>query len=58
MTPQTLTTPALPQVRDAAGLTFAALLGLGLLFVASFSQAAVMHDVAHDQRHALAFPCH
>lgn len=44
--------------RDLAGLAFAAALGLGLLFVAGFAPAALLHDVAHDQRHALALPCH
>ncbi|SHF31267.1 cobalt transporter subunit CbtB [Litoreibacter ascidiaceicola] len=36
----------------------AAALGLSLLFAAGFAQASVMHDTAHDQRHAMAFPCH
>ena len=58
MTTQTQSAPALPQARDFIGLSFVALLGFGLLFVAGFSHASVMHDVAHDQRHALAFPCH
>jgi cobalt transporter subunit CbtB len=39
--------------------TVAALLvGLGLVFTAGLSSAAVMHDTAHDVRHAMAFPCH
>lgn len=33
-------------------------LGLGLIWVAGFAQAAAVHDTAHDQRHAVAFPCH
>lgn len=33
-------------------------LGLGLLFVSGIAQATVLHDAAHDQRHAMAFPCH
>jgi cobalt transporter subunit CbtB len=36
----------------------AAALGLALVFAAGFAQASVMHDTAHDQRHAMAFPCH
>lgn len=36
----------------------ALILGLGLIFVAGLSQAAVLHDSAHDVRHAVAFPCH
>ncbi len=33
-------------------------LGLGLLTVSGVAQATVLHDAAHDQRHAMAFPCH
>ena len=36
----------------------AALLGLSLVFFAGLSQAAILHDTAHDTRHAIAFPCH
>ena len=43
---------------DLVSLTLAAAVGLGLLFAAGFAHSAVMHDAAHDQRHALAFPCH
>ena len=43
---------------DVIALAFAALFGAGLLFVGGFVQASAMHDVAHDQRHAIAFPCH
>ena len=34
------------------------LLGLGLVFAAGFADASALHDAAHDQRHAIAFPCH
>ncbi|SFR33394.1 CbtB domain-containing protein [Litoreibacter janthinus] len=40
------------------GILGAAALGMALLFAAGFAQASVMHDTAHDQRHAMAFPCH
>ena len=36
----------------------AALAGFLLLGVAGFAQASVIHDSAHDTRHAIAFPCH
>lgn len=36
----------------------AAAIGLALLFAAGFAQASVLHDTAHDTRHAMAFPCH
>lgn len=43
---------------DALSIAFAALLGLGLVFAAGFADASALHDAAHDQRHAIAFPCH
>ena len=43
---------------EALSIAAAALLGLSLLFVAGFANATVLHDAAHDQRHAIAFPCH
>lgn len=38
----------------------AALLGLTILFAVGFLQGphAAAHEVAHDTRHALGFPCH
>ncbi len=41
-----------------AGIALAALSGIFLLIVSGFAQATVLHDAAHDQRHAMAFPCH
>ncbi len=35
-----------------------ALLGLVTLFIAGHAQSAVLHDAAHDMRHATGFPCH
>ena len=43
---------------DIMGIVGALILGLVLLFAAGFAQATVMHDTAHDTRHAMAFPCH
>ncbi len=39
-------------------IAFAAVAGLMLLFASGYAQASVLHDAAHDQRHAMAFPCH
>ncbi len=39
-------------------IVFAVLGGLMLLFASGYAQASVLHDAAHDQRHAMAFPCH
>lgn len=43
--------------RLVAGL---AALVLGAFFVwgAGFAQAEMLHDTAHDMRHAFGFPCH
>ncbi len=43
---------------DIMGVAGAALIGLALLFAAGFAQASVLHDTAHDMRHAMSFPCH
>lgn len=43
---------------DILGIAAAVLMGLGLIFAAGISQASVLHDSAHDTRHAIAFPCH
>ena len=43
---------------DILSIAFALALGLGLIFAAGFSSAAVLHDTGHDQRHSIAFPCH
>ena len=43
---------------DLAGLAAAALLGLSLVWAAGFANASALHDAAHDQRHAVGFPCH
>ncbi|MCG6904622.1 MAG: CbtB-domain containing protein [Rhodobacter sp.] len=41
-----------------ASIAFALLAGFMLLTVSGLAQAGVLHDAAHDQRHAMAFPCH
>ncbi|MDA5095425.1 CbtB-domain containing protein [Aliiroseovarius sp. KMU-50] len=41
-----------------AAIAVVFLAGAGLLFAAGFAQATVLHDAAHDSRHAMAFPCH
>lgn len=49
---------ATPADMSLASILGAVALGMVLLFAAGFAQATVMHDTAHDQRHAMAFPCH
>ena len=33
-------------------------LGGIVLFIAGLANPQVLHDIAHDTRHALGFPCH
>jgi cobalt transporter subunit CbtB len=40
----------------ACGAAF--ILGLALIFLVGFAQPSILHNAAHDSRHALAFPCH
>jgi cobalt transporter subunit CbtB len=56
-----MTTQTKTLARSDSGLAtilFVAFLGAGLLFVAGFANAAIMHDAAHDTRHSVGFPCH
>lgn len=43
---------------DVLGIVFAALVGLGVVFLAGHAQSAALHDAAHDIRHGTGFPCH
>jgi len=56
----TTKTQVLPQTQLAnpAAIVFAVIVGALLLAASGIAQASVMHDAAHDQRHAMAFPCH
>ncbi len=45
------------QERIAAGAV-ALLLGMFLLIGVGFAGSHVLHNAAHDTRHALTFPCH
>lgn len=48
---------ARPADRLSASL-LAALLGIGLLYASGFAGPALLHNAAHDWRHAHNFPCH
>lgn len=39
-------------------IVFVAVLGAAIVSVAGLSQAGVLHNAAHDARHATGFPCH
>ena len=41
-----------------AAILLAAALGVALLAGVGFAQSGVVHNAAHDSRHAAAFPCH
>ncbi|WIV50997.1 CbtB domain-containing protein [Marivivens sp. LCG002] len=54
-------TKALVAVRantEILAIVSAVVLGFGLVFAAGFSHSATAHDIAHDSRHAIGFPCH
>jgi len=41
-----------------ATITFAALFGSCLLYFVAFAHSEVLHNAAHDTRHAITAPCH
>jgi cobalt transporter subunit CbtB len=45
------------QARTAA-VVVTVLLGVFLLWGAGFAQPDMLHNAAHDARHAFSFPCH
>ncbi|AWN41510.1 CbtB domain-containing protein [Methylobacterium durans] len=55
---QTLGTTGTRASEGAAAIAIAALLGLGLVFLAGFAPASALHNAAHDFRHTQNFPCH
>ena len=36
----------------------AALMGIALVFTTGFAHPEILHNAAHDSRHAMNFPCH
>ena len=52
------TAVALDTQTRMAAVTVATLLGVFLLVGSGFLQADVLHNAAHDARHAFGFPCH
>lgn len=41
-----------------ATIAFAALFGSCLLYFVAFAHSEVLHNAAHDTRHAITAPCH
>jgi cobalt transporter subunit CbtB len=49
---------ALDRVIEAWPALLAVLLGAFILYGVGFAGADVLHNAAHDSRHAITFPCH
>jgi len=58
MSSQSLTRPSVEQFERRMAGVIAAALGLFFLFGIGFAQPQVLHNAAHDTRHAFTFPCH
>ncbi len=41
-----------------AAAAFSALFGVFILFGVGFAEPSLLHNSAHDSRHAISFPCH
>ena len=52
------TVAAVEEGTRMAAVVVALLLGVLILMGSGFVQADVLHNAAHDARHAFAFPCH
>ncbi len=39
-------------------IVFSAMVGLSILFLVGFASSGMIHDSAHDMRHAMGFACH
>lgn len=44
--------------RTVAAALFAIVLGMFIVFGVGLAQPDILHNAAHDSRHALAFACH
>ena len=54
----TNTQPLSERTAVLAPVALAIFAGLFLLFGTGFAQSGMLHNAAHDARHAFAFPCH
>ena len=55
--------PTAPTIATGRSSTLAiaaafAIVGLAFVYLSGFANSAVLHNAAHDSRHALVFPCH
>lgn len=55
----TAATQSLARRADIRRTAIAAFLfGAALVFTTGFAHSSLLHNAAHDTRHALSFPCH
>ncbi len=56
----TVNTSSITTVKSTLALVFVASLGLSLITIVGFAQGKgnIVHNAAHDTRHAASFPCH
>ena len=57
-TAKALSYKAADRAEAITGAVMAAMLGLVVVWGVGFSHMEVVHNAAHDTRHANAFPCH
>ena len=55
---QNVATIRIADSRRIATAVFAAAFGVFFLYFAAFSHSTMLHNAAHDTRHAIAAPCH
>lgn len=55
---QTVTTAGLSVSQRVTTAVFAAAFGAFLVYSTGFSHSEVLHNAAHDTRHAITAPCH
>lgn len=58
MQAQNLTQTASPVISKKGEILSAAILGAMIFLFVGFSPMQVLHNAAHDTRHANVFPCH
>ncbi|WP_075214826.1 CbtB domain-containing protein [Mongoliimonas terrestris] len=56
VSPAATLAPARADVLKAVAVAFS--VGAALVFFTGFAGADVLHNAAHDWRHAMSFPCH
>lgn len=57
-TQQSSLTAATPRSAIVASAALALAIGTFVLFGVGFAQPELLHNAAHDTRHAFTFPCH